>query len=168
MAIRPLAIVGQLVAYAAFMAVIGYFAAAPAYSPFPSDQAQIKLSFRHTGPPKVECRRLTPEEIAKLAPNMRRAVDCPRERLPIAVEVELDGKILYAATLPPTGIWKDGSSKIYETFAVLPGRHTLTARLRDSRRAEGFDHTRREEIELRPRQNFVIEFRGDRGGFIFE
>jgi hypothetical protein len=168
MRVKPLAILGQLLAYAAFMGLIGYFAAAPAYAPFPSDRAQIKLSFRHTGLPKLECRRLTPEEIAKLSPNMRRAVDCPRERLPLAVEIELDEKLLYAASLPPTGIWKDGSSKVYQTFSVAPGRHKLVARLRDSRRTEGFDHERSAPIELRPRQNFVIEFRADRGGFLFE
>ena len=32
------------------------------------------------------------EELAKLAPNMRVAQVCPRERSPVAVEVEMDGK----------------------------------------------------------------------------
>lgn len=164
---NPLPWVGQLLAYAAFMALVGYFSAAPAYAPFDPAKAQIKLSFRQTGPPKVECRRRTPEEIAKLAPNMRRSLDCPRARLPVAVEIEMDGKVLYAASLPPTGIWSDGPSNAYQTFAVAPGRHTLTARLRDSRRTAGFNHERSAEIDLAPRQIFVIDFRADKAGFLF-
>jgi hypothetical protein len=163
-----LRLLGQLIAYGAFVGVIGYFAAAPAYAPFDAALAQIKVSFRHSGVPKVECRRFTPEEIAKLAPNMRRALDCSRERVPVVVEVELDGKPLYSASLTPTGIWKDGPSKVYRTFTVSPGRHRLAARLRESRRIEGFDYERAADIELVARQNFVVEFRADKGGFLFQ
>jgi hypothetical protein len=164
---KPLAWLGQLLAYAALMAFIGYFSAAPAYTPFDANKAQLKLSFRHSGPPKVECRRLSPEEIAKLAPNMRRSLDCPRERLPVAVQLELDGKVLYSAAIVPTGVWRDGPSNSYVTFAVAPGRHRLTARLRDSRRADGFDHESSADIVLAPEQVFVIDYRADKGGFLF-
>lgn len=165
---QALRLAGQAVAYGAFMAVIGYLAAAPSYSPFSPGDAQIKVSFRHSGVPKAECRRLTPEEISRMPPNMRRALDCQRERLPLYVEIVLDDKLLHAAAIPPTGIWKDGPSKIYERFAVPAGRHTLVARLRDSRRSEGYDHERVATIELAPQQNFVIEFRADKGGFLFD
>lgn len=165
--VKRLGWIGQLVAYGAFMALVGYFSAAPAYAPFDPNLAQIKLSFRVTGPPKVACRRLTPEEIAKLAPNMRHSLDCPRARLPVAVEIDLDGKRLYAALLPPTGIWDDGPSSAYRTFAVAPGHHELTARLRDSRRTEGFDHERSADIDLAPGKIFVIDYRADKGGFLF-
>lgn len=165
---KPLTWVGQLAAYAAFMTFVGYFSAAPAYAPFDVDKALIKVSFRVTGPPKVECRRLSPEEIAKLAPNMRRDLDCPRARLPVAVEIDLDGKIRYAASLPPTGLWDDGPASAYRTLTMAPGRHALTARLRDSRRTGGFDHVRSAEIDLVPGQIFVIDFRADKGGFLFD
>ncbi|OGI67332.1 MAG: hypothetical protein A2W18_15385 [Candidatus Muproteobacteria bacterium RBG_16_60_9] len=164
---KAFAVIGQLLAYGAFMALVGYFSVAPAYTPFDPNLALLKLSFRHTGPTKVECRRRTPEEIAKLAPNMRRSLDCPRERLPVAVELELDGRRLYAASIAPSGVWKDGHSNSYVTFAVTAGRHRLTTRLRDSRRTEGFDHERSAEIELAPRQVFVVDFRADKGGFLF-
>lgn len=165
---KPLALIGQVVAYALFALAVGYFAAAPAYAPYDERLAQIKVSFRVSGASTIECRRLTPAEIAKLPPNMRHATECPRERLPVLVEIELDGKMLYTAAVPPTGIWKDGPSKLYERFTVAPGRHTLVARLRNTRRSEGFDYERSAQIELAPRQNFVVEFRPDRGGFLFE
>ena len=167
MRLKPLALIGQALAYAAFFGVIGYLATAPAYQPFDAALAQIKISFHHTGAPKVECRRLTPEEIAKVAPNMRQTLDCARERVPVVIEVELDGEPLYAAALSPSGLWKDGPSAVYRVFAVTPGRHELTARLRDSRRSEGFDYERRETVEIAARQNFVVEFRADKGGFLF-
>ncbi len=162
-----LRIVGQALLLAAFAVVTGYFAAAPAYRHFPEDQAQIKLSFSHSGARVKECRRYTPEELAKLAPNMRRPLDCPRERVPLALELELNGELLYAGELPPTGLWRDGPGSVYRTFMVAPGRHELVARLRDSRKTAGFDHERRDTIELAPLQNFVVDFRRDQGGFIF-
>ena len=74
---------GQMAAYAAFIALLGYFATAPAYRPVDPEAAMIKLSFIHVGQRKVECRKMSPEEIALLPPNMRLTLDCPRERLPV-------------------------------------------------------------------------------------
>ena len=158
---------GQTLGYVAFGLVIAYFATSPAYTYLPPDRAQIKLSFSHAGARKGECRRLAPDELAKLAPNMRREMVCPRERLALHVELELDGVVLYRAELPPSGIARDGVSNAYARFFVPPGRHRLVARLRDTARTEGFDHEREDEIELAPGQNFVIDFSAPDGGFQF-
>ena len=158
---------GQAVAYAAFVALLGFFATAPVYSPIDPDAAMIKLSFIHVGQRKVECRKMSPEEIARLPPNMRLTLDCPRERLPVIVELELDGKQLLHRELAASGLSHDRASSIYQKFAVPPGRHRITARLRDSARTEGFDYTGSTEVELKPRQNFVVDFHAEAGGFIF-
>jgi hypothetical protein len=158
---------GQAVAYAAFVALLGFFATAPAYSPIDPDAAMIKLSFTHVGQRKVECRKLGAEEIARLPPNMRLTLDCPRERLPVIVELELDGKWLLRRELVGSGLSHDRAASIYQKFVVPPGRHLVNARLRDSARSEGFDYTRSTEIELKPRQNFVVDFHAEAGGFIF-
>jgi len=94
--------VGRLLALAAFAVLVGYFSNAPAYRSFPADAALVKLSLSHAGARKVECRRFTPEEIAALAPNMRRPLDCPRERVALRVELDIDGHNLYAASVPPS------------------------------------------------------------------
>lgn len=159
--------VGQTIAYAAFVALLGYFASMPIYSPIEADAAVIKLSFVHVGQRKVECRKMSPDEIARLPPNMRLTLDCPRERLPVLVELELDGKLLARRELVASGLSHDRASSIYQKFVVAPGRHRVTARLRDSARTEGFDYTRSTEVELRPRQNFVVDFRAETGGFSF-
>ena len=158
---------GQALAYALFAVAVGYFATRPAYTHFDPDQALIKLSFSHAGQRKGECRRLTPEELARLAPNMRRPLDCPRERVPLRVELLLDGEALFRADLPPSGLAGDGASTVYRKFPVAPGRHRLTARLRDSPRTEGFDYESEREVMLEPRQNFVVDFKAASGGFIF-
>lgn len=159
---------GQALAYALFIAFIGYFATAPAYSPIAADKASVTLSFTHVGKRKGECRQLSPEEIAKLPPNMRRPADCPRERLPVFVELELDGDVVLRKRVEPSGISKDRASAVYRRFTIEPGRRHLVARLRDSARTEGFDYVREEEVEIKPRQNFVIDFRSETGGFLFK
>jgi hypothetical protein len=158
---------GQAAAFAAFALLIGLFSDSPSYTYFPADMAQIKTSFSHGAQRKEECRRLSPEEIAALPPNMRRPMDCARERLPVVLELRLNEQLLYRGELPPSGIARDGPARVYESFAVPPGRHELLARLRDSDRGEGFDYERRQVVELAPRQSLAIEFRAETGGFIF-
>jgi hypothetical protein len=126
--------------------------------------ALIKLSFAH-GAQKEDGRRRTDEELANLPPNMRRPMVCSRERLPVAVELLIDGAPLYQAVLPPTGLAGDGPSRTYQRFAVAPGRHELSARLRDTDRAEGFDFERTAVVELAPAQSLAIDFRAEMGGF---
>jgi hypothetical protein len=163
---KPLQWLGQAVVYAATIAVIGYLSAAPSYNAFPADQAMITLSFSHGAQRKGECHRRTAEEIAKLAPNMRRPMDCPRERWPVEVTMQLDDKPLLDATYPPTGLSSDGPAQVFVQFTVPTGRHRLVARLDDDGGHEGFEHSLDREIELAPRQRLVLDFRSDAGGFI--
>ncbi len=164
---RMVRYLAQILMYGLFAAVVGYFSDTPAYVHHDPDKALIRLSFSHAGEHKVECRRRTPEEIAALAPNMRRPFDCPRERIPLVVELVLDGELLYHGVLPPSGLAGDGASTVYQRFEVASGQHRLIVRLRDSRREQGFDYEREELVALRPRQNFVIDFRPQTGGFVF-
>lgn len=162
---EPLRYLGQGGFYLLLALGLGYCSTHPAYTHFPPDRALIKLSLTH-GAKKEECRRRTPEELAKLAPNMRRPMECTRERLPVTVELLMDGRPLYQATLPPTGLAGDGPSRVYERFAVPPGRHELTARLRDTDRQEGFDYERTMAVDLKPEQSLAIDFRPETGGFV--
>jgi len=158
----------QGMAYAAFITVLGYFSVAPAYRYLPPDKAVIKLAFSHAAERRVPCRKLSPAEIAELAPNMRKPEACERERLPLLVELEMDGELIYRAEERPTGLWKDGASTVYRKFVVAPGKHRVLARLRDSRDAVAFDYEQDAEVDLAPQQNFVIGFRKTTGGFTFQ
>ncbi|MBI3569754.1 MAG: hypothetical protein HY082_01430 [Gammaproteobacteria bacterium] len=159
---------GQVVFYGLFVAVIGYFSSAPAYVHFPPDMALIKASFSHAGQPKEECHVRTADELAKLPPNMRVAIQCGRERSPVVFELELDGKPVYRAELPPAGLSRDGVSTVYQRFPVPAGRHRLRARLKDSARAPDFNYVKEADVELAPAQVFVVEFNARTGGFVFK
>ena len=156
----------QVAVYAAIALLIGYFAAAPNYVHFPPDRAQIKLTVVHGAQRREACYQRSAAELEQLAPNMRKKLDCPRERLPLWLEVMLDDRILYRASLPPTGLSRDGPSRAYQRFMVEPGSYRLRLRLRDSARTEGYDYQLDKDIELRPQQSLAIDFRADIGGFI--
>jgi hypothetical protein len=163
---RLFAYLGQAVVYLLTAVLLGVFSDTPAYRHFPEDQALVKLSLVHSAERKEPCRRLTPEELAKLAPNMRKPMACSRERLPLWVEMSLDDELLFGQALEPGGLSKDGPARVYEKFPVAPGRYRLSLGMRDSARTEGFDYRLDTEIELRALQNLVIDFRSEGGGFI--
>jgi hypothetical protein len=164
---RALHMVGQFIVIVALFAAVAWLSDRPTYRQTPEGSAVLMLTFVHGADRRGECRRLSPEEIAKLPPNMRRVQDCPRGRRPIYVELDLDGRNIYRASLAPTGIAGDGPSRVYQRF-VLPARlHDVAVRMRDTARPEGFDHERSDKVDLAPDQLFVIDYRPESGEFIF-
>ena len=162
-----LRIAGQFVIIAALFAATAALSDWPVYRQIPRGSAVVMLTFVHSADRKAECRRLTPEEIQKLPPNMRRVQECPRGRRPIYVELDLGGKRIFQASLPPTGIAGDGPSKVYQRFVVPAGKHEVAVRMRDTPRTDGFDHERSGTVTLGADQMFVIDFRPEGGGFVF-
>lgn len=161
---RAAAWVGQALLYAAFAAFIGLFAQGPAHQHLAPDRALIKVSVVHHGKRLHECRALTAEELAKLPPNMRAPLECPRERAPLTVEVDLDGALALRETAKPTGLAGDGAASVYRRLEVPAGAHRLAVRLADSPRPGGFDYERDAAVELRPAQILVVDFDAERGG----
>ena len=159
--------IAQLALYAGFAVVVATFSFRPSYERVAPERAVVKLSFSHAGERREPCRTLSPEELAALAANMRSGVDCPRERVPVVVELEIDGERVYRAALSPSGLAGDGPSSVYERFEVPSGPHRIRVRLRDTVRESGFDHERAVDVRLAARQSFVIDFRPELGGFQF-
>lgn len=166
--LNPLALVGQALFYGLFAVIIGYFSTSPDYTHLEPDRALIKLSFSTHGEPVGECHTRTPEELAKLAPNMRAPTTCPRERSPITVKIDMDGKLLFEGVAPPAGLSKDGTSTIYRRFEVPAGEHMLSVKMNDNVRIKDFNHVKEEKLTLKPSQILVIDLRKDRGGIFFE
>ncbi|MBK6336416.1 MAG: hypothetical protein IPG28_09290 [Betaproteobacteria bacterium] len=156
----------QAVCYAAFMAVVGYFATSPPYVHLPAGQAVVKLSLQHAGQRKEACRERSAEELAKLAPNMRAASDCPRERAPLVVDIRMDDQPLFALVAPPRGLSRDGASTVYRRVAVAAGTHRFETRLADS--VDGtFRFTGQRTVDLKPGRVLVIDFDAKEGGWVF-
>jgi hypothetical protein len=165
---RPISWIGQALLYGLFALIIGYFSSSPPYRHLPADQALIKLSFSHEGKLVSACRRRTAEELAKLAPNMRAPMDCPRERSPVTVEIDLDGTPAYRHVATPSGLSKDGASTVYHRFPVHSGEHRLAIRLNDDARAAGFNYRREEMVTLKPGKVLVIDFNQEAGGITLQ
>jgi len=162
-----LRIAGQFLVIAALFVAVAAFSDWPVYRQISRGSAIVMLSFVHGADRKAECRLLTPEEIQKLPPNMRRVQEGPRARRPVYVELDLGGKTVFQANLPPTGIAGDGPSKVYERFVVPVGKHDIAVRMRDTPRTDGFDHERKAVVTLVEDQLFVIDFRAESGEFVF-
>ncbi len=162
-----LRVAAQLALYVPLMALIGYFSTEPRYATLGPDEALVRLSFIHAAERKEPCRSRTPEELAKLAPNMRAALDCPRERAALFVELEVDGEIALRREVPPAGVQRDGNATVYHRLPLPAGRHRIVARMRD-RPGEGFNYEREETLELAPGAALLIDFSKAQGGFLFK
>lgn len=164
---RLLRSASMFVAYALFAGFMGYFSVSPPFAYSSADLAVVKVSLSHATERVAPCILLTPQEIAALAPNMRRAEKCGRARLPLVIELELDGELILASQALPSGLWGDGPASFYQRFGMRPGNHRLSARLRDSDRSEGWDYTHSQDVTLQAGRYLTVTFRAENGGFEF-
>ena len=157
----------QAAAYLGFAVTIAYFATSPAYQYADPESAVIKLSVSHAANLVEPCVPLTPEQIAELAQNMRRTEACERERLPLVIELDVDGDTVISLVAEPSGLWNDGPASVYERFELPPGRYEMTARLRDTARTDGWDYAATREVVLQAGRYFTVTFKASTGGFSF-
>ena len=157
----------QVIAYAAFAIVVGYLSFWPRYQYASADVAAIKLSLSHATDRVVPCVELTPQQVAELAPNMRRTMSCERQRLPLTLQLSIDGEFTFEHEALPSGLWEDGPASIYERFDLEPGVHTIMVRLRDTAREDGWDYTITEDVTLIAGRYMTITFKAENGGFAF-
>lgn len=155
---------GQLVLYGAFAVFIGVFSHRPLYQHLKPDESLIKVSFTHTGKPNGECRPMTAEELGRLPPNMRAPMKCPRERSPVAVELDIGGKTVLRELAQPSGLSKDGASAVYHRLTVGAGEQHIAVRMNDDARQPGFTHQHESTVTLSPAQVLVIDFSAEKGG----
>ena len=163
---KALRIAAQLALYVPLMALIGYFSTEPRFAAVGPGEALMRVSFIHAAERKQACRQRSAEELAKLAPNMRAALDCPRERADVLVELELDGAMVLRRQVKPSGLRHDGNAVVYERLVLPAGKHRIVARLRD--RAEGdFNYVKEQTVDIAAGHVLLIDFNAGQGGFIF-
>ena len=160
--------IGQALLYGLFALAVGVFSQWPRYQPIRADEAQIKISFIHAGKPVGDCRPLGAAEMARLPPNMRAPMVCPRERSPVTVEVDIGGASALRRTAEPSGLSKDGASALYQRLVVPAGEHRIAVRLKDDVRAPGFTYQREAIVTLAPAQVLVIDFDAEKGGITLQ
>lgn len=160
--------IGQALLYGCFALVVGVFSRWPTYRPMAPDTAQIKVSFLHHGARLAECRRYSAEEIAKMPPNMRKTVQCGRERAPVSIEVDIDGTPALRHTAAPSGLSRDGASTMYRRINLPAGEHHIAVRLKDSPAPQAPIYTREATVTLQPAQVMVIDFNQAKGGIVLQ
>jgi len=156
----------QALNYTVFMLLVWYFSAAPPYAQLQPDQAVITVAFAHAGKRREACRKLSAEDLARLPPNMRTPMDCPRERSPVTVRLLLDDKLLIEEVARPPGLFKDLGVDIYRSAKVPAGEHTLTVEMNDDVNVKGPTYTHRQKVNLKPAQLLVVDFNSESGVFI--
>ena len=157
----------QAIAYAAFAVTVGYFATLPEYRYADPAMASLKVSLSHATDRVEPCIQLTPEQIAELAANMRQTEACGRERLPLILELDMDGEPVLNLVAEASGLWNDGPSSVYERIDIQPGVHTLAVRLRDTARESGWDYEKTAEVDFKSGRYFTVTFKAETGGFQF-
>jgi len=154
--------------YAAFAAAIGLLSVWPEYRWLNEDEAIISMTFSHAAERVGECHQLTQAELNELPPNMRKPNSCPRERYPVYIELRADGNAIYARTLQPSGLWKDGKVNVYNRVRLKTGTYLFFVGMNDSGSGENFDFESTATITIEPGQNLVIGFDELANTFVFE
>jgi len=154
---------GQAGLYLLFAVVIGTLSTWPSYRLLEPDQGLLRLSFSHPGKISTDCRTRSAEELAKLQPQMRSAQDCQRERSPVMVRVELDGRVVVDQSFAPAGLSRDGASSGYRRLPIAVGSHRLKVHVRDDMRAGAPTYERESTIDVKAGQIVLIDFKPEQG-----
>jgi hypothetical protein len=95
------------------------------YAEHREQHAVVRLAWRSVGVAVRACRRLTPEELARLPAHMRREEECERRSLPEQLDVSLDGNAVISEVIRASGAREDRPLFVYRNLEVSPGRHRL-------------------------------------------
>ena len=155
----------QIVNYTLFMGLVWYFSFNPPYRQLAEDKAVVTPAFGHAAKRIYECNVLSQEELNKLAPNMRKPMDCPRERSPVTIELRLDGELAAREVIRAPGLYQDQSVDVYRNIKLPRGEHVLSVWMNDDVNAEGPTYQFEQSVSLQPAQRLVLSFDANKNGF---
>ncbi|MEK6609305.1 MAG: hypothetical protein AABZ35_00095 [Gemmatimonadota bacterium] len=119
--IRPSGVLLALVATAA----VGALSRVPYTSQSGSD-AFVRLAWRARGERVETCRRLSPEELARIPAHMRREEVCEGRIVPYGLTVTVDGVRAVQESVASKGVREDRPLYVFREMPVAPGRHRLS------------------------------------------
>jgi hypothetical protein len=158
---------GRSAVFIAFTATVVALAGWPGYRHLAADQALVKISLRHTGARLGECRTLSAAELEGLAPNMRAPKQCPRERSPLELEMDLNGHRVVDVTLEAQGLHADGRAVFYRRLQVPAGTVAVAVRMKDDVRQSSFSYHDTHQTHLEPGDALIVDFDDATGSFVF-
>ena len=104
---------------------LGWLSQVP-YAAEAANDALVRLAWRARGERVQECRRLTPEELARLPVHMRREEECEGRILPYRLLVTLDGIPVITDTVRGAGARQDRPLYVFRELPLGSGRHRLS------------------------------------------
>lgn len=87
--------------------------------------AIVRLAWRARGERVQDCRRRTPEELAKLPAHMRQEEVCEGRILPYRLVVEMDGVATVNQLIHGAGAREDRPLYVFQDLVVSPGTHRV-------------------------------------------
>jgi hypothetical protein len=150
-----------------FTGTVVILAGWPPYQHLAPDQAVVKVSLRHTGALVGQCRTLSADELEALPPNMRAPQDCPRQRSPLVVELDINGRRRVDVTLQAQGLHADGRAVLYRRLIVRAGPVRVDVRMKDDVRQQAFAYRDSLETTLEPGRALIVDFDDAAGSFVF-
>lgn len=122
-----------------------------------SPEPELVVSFNHSGAIR-EPRKLTAEELSKRLPHMRAQVNVTRERAPVRLRVQVDGRTVLDRSYAPKGISNDGPSMAVARLAVSPGDHQVRVEMADTADPENWTLRWSEVVSFATNQVRVVLF----------
>lgn len=116
------------------------------FAPYTTEReagAVVRLAWRARGERVRECRRLTPEELAKLPAHMRQEEVCEGRVLPFRLAVDLDDSAAVNQLIHGAGAREDRPLYVFRDLAVRPGEHRISVRFTLEGGSQEHDATRR-------------------------
>ena len=90
-----------------------------------ADQGLIRLSWRALGEQARVCRRVAPEELARMPVHMRQEEVCTRHILPYHLRVWIDSGLVVDDTIRAGGALEDRPLFVLFELPVASGRHRI-------------------------------------------
>jgi len=131
----------------------------------PGEEGELRLAWQYKSQPVEQCRRRSPEELAKLPAHMRREVVCERRLRSYLLEVAVDGVARPADTVRARGARADRPLGIFARVALPPGRHEV--RVTFSPIGGGHEPlTLAAAVTVAPRQVWLVTLDEERGALV--
>lgn len=151
----PVRIQVQLLAWSLLGLLIAAFADGPSFNPLPAGHGRLTLAVAHLSERIEPCRQLSERERMELPPTRRVTEVCERARVPVKIELIVNGRTLLARAFEPSGLHDDGRVYLVEAWPLPAGHYraelTLTGRTEETSRHEVF------EFFLPPETNAVVD-----------
>jgi hypothetical protein len=138
--------------------VLSLLSEAP-YTAEPATHGVIRLAWRARGERVRRCRRLTPDELAKLPAHMRQEEVCERAVLPYRLRVTVDGAPAIDELVRAGGAREDRPLFVFRELSVAPGAHHITVAFERASGRDGVEDEVEDDRAQRrePRESAVRE-----------